>query len=142
MPRLSNRRTRHSKQRPDMVRLLDHRSCLPPVTKRRKNTIHSQQPQEHVENTHPLPSGADRITLRVTRRPYEGSGHEQRVWWTAPRILLEPQGNEGQGGLIVKEKSREDWLRRLRPRPTRGPESKKGKSSRRKDRLARDAGFN
>lgn len=122
MARLSNRRRRQPKHLPDMLRLLDHSPDALPVPKRGKDVTLPRQPQGQLGNTRPLPSGAEgRITLRLTRRPYDGPGHEQKVWWTAPRMLLDPHGARGQDDIIVKEKDREDWLRRLRPRPPRRP---------------------
>lgn len=133
MARISNRRRRQPKQRPETVRHVDHPSYPLAATKRGKTAIHPRQPQGHMWNTQPLSSGTEgRITLRLTRRPYGGSGHEQRVCWTTPRVLLEPQDDQGRDGAIAKEKDREDWLRRLRPRPPRVPAFTKRKSSRRR----------
>lgn len=131
MARLPNKQRRQPKQSPDMFRHLDHPSSTLPVPKPRENSIHPGQPNKPLGNAPSVLLGAgSRITFRLTHRRqqrHQGPDNAEEGW-TAPTLHNDPLGHVDQGDGIVKEKDREDWLRRLRPRSPRGPLPAKGAS--------------
>ncbi|KAJ5507053.1 hypothetical protein N7527_009196 [Penicillium freii] len=138
MARLPNKQRRQPTQSPDMFRHLDHPSSTLPVRKPKQNSIHPGQANEFLGNTPSVLLGAgSRITFRLTHRRHQrhqGPDNAEKEC-TAPTLPNDPLGHVDQGDGILKEKDREDLLRRLRPRAPCGPLPAKGASGRRREQV-------
>lgn len=67
-------------------------------------------------NIYKSSSGPSHVTLRLPRR--QQYLDPKKAWWTQiPDLNTEREEHK----LIEQEKTRQDWLRRLRPRPPRTP---------------------
>lgn len=112
MAKFSGSKRRHQTDSEDTLPLLGHSSDMrPELYRKRKHRPERTSKSIQVKSSHPR----SRFTLRLTDQGYHGSKIPEGAWWTDSEIL----NTQGQNGTIVKEKDREDWLRRLRPRPPR-----------------------
>ena len=130
MARLSNRHRRHPRG-PDMHPLLEPSSHALPGPQIVKLTSPPRCRGSPNRSQSPISRPKSRITLRLTG-PRRQRPHRADRRWIAPAPLVDPSGHSDPEDAIVIEKDREDWLRRLRPRPHREPAPVRAKFSKSK----------
>ena len=130
MARLSNRHRRHPRG-PDMHPLLEPSSHALPGPQIVKLTSPPRCRGSPNRSQSPISRPKSRITLRLTGRRRQRP-HQADRRWIAPAPLVDLSGHSDPEDAIVIEKDREDWLRRLRPRPHREPAPVRAKFSKSK----------
>ena len=109
MAKLSNSKRRHQNHSEDTLPLLNHSSDMRPELHRKRKYRPESSPRGNKVRSSRL---RGRIALRKDQR-FHSSKIPEGAWWTDTNILNTQNEN------TPKEKDREDWLQRLRPRSPR-----------------------
>lgn len=111
-------RSRHKGDSCETTRLLDDPYASQSLERDGAVSRYSFRPGDNParRNIYRPSPGPSHVTLRLPRR--QQYLDPEKAWWTQiPDINTE----RGEEKVIEREKTRQDWLRRLRPRPPRIP---------------------
>ncbi|KAJ5414996.1 hypothetical protein N7509_000094 [Penicillium cosmopolitanum] len=122
MAAISRKRRRQPQADSETTGLLGHNG-LDQRSRKKRKISHTQArttavEDDHVVESHVGPSSRTRITLRLRGRHQPLEGTERTMCGVSEPQCSRP-GTMDQDDAFKKEAIRQDWLRRLRPRPTR-----------------------